>query len=185
MRVTVDPQPREGSLSEVNVIGSTVDSGHGQAREVFDDTLVTDQQQIRIVHRTRHGAITPWHRRLLEGSSPGREVLRRAAGTGRRGRDDRRIEGRVGATTCGFSQLSNLVTPIRSAPPLGRLLSMPVRGASSHNSASVVRPRAIRRHCRIGGWRFSLRRQGFRVNQMDLLGLSRGGAGWKQRFDRG
>ena len=50
VRVNVDLQPREGSLSEVNVIGSTVDQAVDRLARFLDATLVTDQQQIRIVH---------------------------------------------------------------------------------------------------------------------------------------
>jgi DNA mismatch repair protein MutS2 len=50
VRVNVDLQPREGLLSELNVIGSTVDQAVDRISRFLDDTLVTDQQQIRIVH---------------------------------------------------------------------------------------------------------------------------------------
>ena len=50
VRVNVDLQPREGLLSEVNVIGSTVDQAIDRLARFLDETLVTDQQQVRIVH---------------------------------------------------------------------------------------------------------------------------------------
>jgi DNA mismatch repair protein MutS2 len=50
VRVSTDLQPREGSLSELNVIGSTVDQAIDRVSRFLDDTLVTDQQQVRIVH---------------------------------------------------------------------------------------------------------------------------------------
>jgi DNA mismatch repair protein MutS2 len=50
VRVNVDLAPREGSLSELNVIGSTVDQAIDRVARFLDDTLVTDQQQVRIVH---------------------------------------------------------------------------------------------------------------------------------------
>jgi DNA mismatch repair protein MutS2 len=50
VRVNVDLQPREGLLSELNVIGSTVDQAIDRLARFLDDTLVTDQQQVRIVH---------------------------------------------------------------------------------------------------------------------------------------
>ena len=50
VRVNVDLQPREGLLSELNVIGSTVDQAVDRVSRFLDDTLVTDQQQVRIVH---------------------------------------------------------------------------------------------------------------------------------------
>lgn len=50
VRVNVDLQPREGLLSELNVIGATVDQAVDRVSRFLDETLVTDQQQIRIVH---------------------------------------------------------------------------------------------------------------------------------------
>lgn len=50
VRVNVDLQPREGSLSEINVIGATVDQAIDRVSRFLDETLVTDLQQIRIVH---------------------------------------------------------------------------------------------------------------------------------------
>jgi DNA mismatch repair protein MutS2 len=50
VRVNVDLQPREGLLSEVIVIGSTVDQAIDRLARFLDETLVTDVQQVRIVH---------------------------------------------------------------------------------------------------------------------------------------
>ena len=50
VRVNVDLQPREGLLSELNVIGCTVDQAVDRVSKFLDETLVTDQQEIRIVH---------------------------------------------------------------------------------------------------------------------------------------
>ncbi len=50
VRVTVDLQPRTGLLSELNVIGCTVDEAIDRVSKFLDETLVTDQQEIRIVH---------------------------------------------------------------------------------------------------------------------------------------
>ena len=50
IRVNVDLQPREGLLTELNVIGCTVDQAIDRVSKFLDETLVTDQQQIRIVH---------------------------------------------------------------------------------------------------------------------------------------
>jgi DNA mismatch repair protein MutS2 len=50
VRVSVDLQPREGLLSELNVIGATVDQAVDRVARFLDETLVTDQQQVRIVH---------------------------------------------------------------------------------------------------------------------------------------
>jgi DNA mismatch repair protein MutS2 len=48
--VNVDLQTREGSLSEVNVIGQTVDEAIARVEKFLDETTVTDQHTIRIVH---------------------------------------------------------------------------------------------------------------------------------------
>ena len=50
VRVNVDLQPRDGPLGELNVIGATVDQAIDRIARFLDDTLVTDQQQVRIVH---------------------------------------------------------------------------------------------------------------------------------------
>jgi len=50
VRVNVDLKPREGMLSELNVIGMTVDQAVDRVSRFLDDTLVTDLQEIRIVH---------------------------------------------------------------------------------------------------------------------------------------
>ena len=50
VRVNVDLKPREGLLSELNVIGMTVDQAVDRLSRFLDDTLVTDLHEIRIVH---------------------------------------------------------------------------------------------------------------------------------------
>lgn len=50
VRVNVELKPREGMLSEVNVIGMTVDQAVDRVSRFLDDTLVTDLQEVRIVH---------------------------------------------------------------------------------------------------------------------------------------
>ncbi|MGQ0736263.1 MAG: endonuclease MutS2, partial [Acidobacteriota bacterium] len=50
VRVSVDLKPREGPLSELNVIGCTVDEAVDRVSKFLDDTLVTDQMLVRIVH---------------------------------------------------------------------------------------------------------------------------------------
>ncbi len=50
VHVNVDLQPREGSLSELNVIGNTVDEALSRLEKFLDETTVTDQHTIRIVH---------------------------------------------------------------------------------------------------------------------------------------
>jgi DNA mismatch repair protein MutS2 len=50
VRVNVDLKAREGLLSELNVIGCTVDEAVDRLSKFLDDTLVTDLQEVRIVH---------------------------------------------------------------------------------------------------------------------------------------
>jgi DNA mismatch repair protein MutS2 len=50
VRVNVDLTPRQGSLTELNVIGCTVDEAVDRVSRFLDQTLVTDQQEVRIVH---------------------------------------------------------------------------------------------------------------------------------------
>jgi DNA mismatch repair protein MutS2 len=50
VRVNVDLQPRDGSLSEVNVIGCTVDEAISRVEKFLDESTVSDQNVIRIIH---------------------------------------------------------------------------------------------------------------------------------------
>jgi DNA mismatch repair protein MutS2 len=50
VRVSVDLKPREGLLSELNVIGCTVEDAVDRVARFLDETLITDQHEIRIVH---------------------------------------------------------------------------------------------------------------------------------------
>jgi DNA mismatch repair protein MutS2 len=50
VNVNVDLQPREGSLSELNVIGRTVDEAIDRLEKFLDEATLTDQRTIRIVH---------------------------------------------------------------------------------------------------------------------------------------
>jgi DNA mismatch repair protein MutS2 len=50
VRVNVELQPRTGLLNELNVIGCTVDEAVDRVSKFLDETMVTDQQEIRIVH---------------------------------------------------------------------------------------------------------------------------------------
>ena len=50
VRVNLDLKPREGMLSELNVIGMTVDQAIDRLSRFLDDTLVTDLHEVRIVH---------------------------------------------------------------------------------------------------------------------------------------
>jgi len=57
VRVSVDLKPREGMLSELKVIGMTVDEAIDRVSRFLDDTMVTDVQQVRIVHGHGTGAL--------------------------------------------------------------------------------------------------------------------------------
>lgn len=57
VRVNVDLKPREGMLSEVKVIGMTVEEAIDRVSRFLDDTMVTDISQVRIVHGHGTGAL--------------------------------------------------------------------------------------------------------------------------------
>jgi len=57
VRVNVDLKPREGMLSELKVIGMTVDEAIDRVSRFLDDTMVTDVSQVRIVHGHGTGAL--------------------------------------------------------------------------------------------------------------------------------
>jgi DNA mismatch repair protein MutS2 len=50
VRVSVDLKPREGLLTELNVIGCTVDQAVDRVSRFFDQTMMTDIHEVRIVH---------------------------------------------------------------------------------------------------------------------------------------
>ncbi len=50
VRVSVNLQPRDGLSSEINVIGCTVDEAIDRTERFLDETLVTDQRTVRVVH---------------------------------------------------------------------------------------------------------------------------------------
>ena len=50
MRVNVDLQPRETSGSDLNVIGCSVDEAIARAERFLDESLLTDQRVIRVIH---------------------------------------------------------------------------------------------------------------------------------------
>ncbi|MEZ5415820.1 MAG: Smr/MutS family protein [Vicinamibacterales bacterium] len=66
VRVNVDLAPREGLLSEVNVIGCTVEQAIDRVAKVLDDALVTDVREIRIVHGHGTGALRRGLERFLK-----------------------------------------------------------------------------------------------------------------------
>ena len=50
VRVNVDLRPRDGSLSDLNVIGCSVDEAIARAERFLDESLLTDQRVIRVIH---------------------------------------------------------------------------------------------------------------------------------------
>ena len=93
VRVNLDLKPREGMLSELNVIGMTVDQAVDRVSRFLDDTLVTDLQEVRIVHGHGTGQLRKGLHGVPEDASAGAEILRRAGEPGRRRGHDRRAEG--------------------------------------------------------------------------------------------
>jgi DNA mismatch repair protein MutS2 len=67
VRVNVDLQPREGLLSEINVIGCTVEQAVDRVAKLLDDALVTDLREIRIVHGHGTGALRRGLEQFLKG----------------------------------------------------------------------------------------------------------------------
>ena len=65
MNITVDLQPREGLLSELNVIGLTADEALGKLEKFLDESTVTDLGELRIdrtsarsaEHTSRHSPL--------------------------------------------------------------------------------------------------------------------------------
>jgi DNA mismatch repair protein MutS2 len=50
VRVNVDLRPREGSLTELNLIGCTVDEALSRTEKFLDDTLVSELRSVRLIH---------------------------------------------------------------------------------------------------------------------------------------
>ena len=50
VRVNVELQPREGSLSELNVIGCNVDEALSRTERFLDEALMADVRSVRLIH---------------------------------------------------------------------------------------------------------------------------------------
>jgi DNA mismatch repair protein MutS2 len=50
VKVNVDLQPRETTTSDLNVIGCTVDEAIARAERFLDESLLTDQRVVRLIH---------------------------------------------------------------------------------------------------------------------------------------
>jgi DNA mismatch repair protein MutS2 len=65
--INVDLQPRESSLTELNVIGCTVDEATTRVERFLDEATVTDVRTIRIVHGHGTGQLRRAVAELLRG----------------------------------------------------------------------------------------------------------------------
>jgi DNA mismatch repair protein MutS2 len=63
VRVSVDLQPRTGSLTELNVIGCNVDEALSRAEKFLDDAAVGEHRSVRVIHGYGTGQL----RRALAG----------------------------------------------------------------------------------------------------------------------
>jgi DNA mismatch repair protein MutS2 len=63
VKVNVELQPRDTMLSELNVIGCTVDEAIARAERFLDESLLTDQRTVRFIHGYGTGQL----RRALAG----------------------------------------------------------------------------------------------------------------------
>ena len=50
VKVNIDLQPRDGTLTDLNVIGCTVDEALTRTEKFLDETTVTDQRTVRLIH---------------------------------------------------------------------------------------------------------------------------------------
>jgi DNA mismatch repair protein MutS2 len=50
VRVNLDLQPREGLLTELNLIGSNVDDALVRLEKFLDDASITEQRTVRVIH---------------------------------------------------------------------------------------------------------------------------------------
>jgi DNA mismatch repair protein MutS2 len=50
VRVNVDLQPRSGALTELNVIGCSVDEALARAEKFLDDAVVSEVRTVRVIH---------------------------------------------------------------------------------------------------------------------------------------
>ena len=48
--MNVELQPRTGSLTELNLIGCTVDEALARTEKFLDDTLVSELRSVRLIH---------------------------------------------------------------------------------------------------------------------------------------
>jgi DNA mismatch repair protein MutS2 len=66
VKVNVTLREREGLLSELNVIGCTVDEAIDRVSRFLDDTMVTDLREVRIVHGFGTGQLRKGIRKFLK-----------------------------------------------------------------------------------------------------------------------
>jgi DNA mismatch repair protein MutS2 len=66
VRVSVDLQPRAGSLGDLNVIGCTTDEAIAKTEKFLDDALVAEQRTVRVIHGHGTGQLRRAIAALLE-----------------------------------------------------------------------------------------------------------------------
>ena len=71
VRVHVDLQPREGSLSELNVIGCNVDEALSRAERFLDEALLSELRTVRVIHGYGTGQL----RRAIAGFLQGHPLV--------------------------------------------------------------------------------------------------------------
>jgi DNA mismatch repair protein MutS2 len=67
VKVSVDLKPRGNILSQINVVGCTVDEAVDRVGQLLDDTLITGQQQVRIIHGHGTGQLRRGIAQFLKG----------------------------------------------------------------------------------------------------------------------
>jgi DNA mismatch repair protein MutS2 len=71
VRVNVDLQPREGSLTELNVIGCNVDEALSRAERFLDEALLGELRTVRVIHGYGTGQL----RRAIAGFLQGHPLV--------------------------------------------------------------------------------------------------------------
>ena len=86
VRVNVELQPREGSLTELNVIGCHVDEALSRAEKFLDEALLAELRSVRLIHGYGTGQLRRAIAEFLQRPSVRREFCIRPARAGRRRR---------------------------------------------------------------------------------------------------
>ena len=100
VKVNIDLQPRAGSLTEMNVIGCTVDEALVAARKIPRRVDRHGSAGLAYHSRSRHGPAATRGRRVSERASAGRTVRGGENGAGRRRGDGGGVEGLMQDAEC-------------------------------------------------------------------------------------